>query len=260
MNSGNDTGKYANRKLWSSSDSSEGFREPNAPSNPVDLRAEYKDQDLPIIIRMRNIYLAPEGSREVYEYSETELEDILSVVTFEILKPERILNSSQVACHVERSHLCSHQLLLCHRKRGYKRTTLFLSTGEGRLQVLEVKQILGWQQLRVATTDFRCTVRRTFLYKSRETRFTRGGPDWFSEPQGLMFHAYNPPRLVDKTRKGHCKILTFLLVDPNIRVISSVIVPGQQSDRWVKEVTMDGLGVFPSELRLEIVKHIPAWN
>jgi hypothetical protein len=76
----------------------------------------------------------------------------------------------------------------------------------------------------------------------------------------LLFHKYHLIKLVDKTRSRHRKILTFLLVDPNIRVISSAIVPGQQFDWWVEEITMDGgcLDIFPYELRLEIVKHIPA--
>ncbi len=78
----------------------------------------------------------------------------------------------------------------------------------------------------------------------------------------LLFHTHFSLRLVDKTRDGHCKILTFLLVDPNIRVISSAIVPPQQFDWWAKEVTKNdgGLGMLPYELRLEIVKYVPAWH
>lgn len=78
----------------------------------------------------------------------------------------------------------------------------------------------------------------------------------------LLLHEYDLFRVADRTKPGHCKVLTFLLVDPNIRVISSAIVPGQRFDWWVKEVVMDGggLDVFPYELRLEIVRHIPGWN
>ncbi len=77
----------------------------------------------------------------------------------------------------------------------------------------------------------------------------------------LLFYAHNDFQLVDKTRNGHLKMLTLLLVDPNIRLISSALVPCQQYDWWVKEVTMDGgpLQALPYDVRMEIVGYIQKW-
>lgn len=47
-----------------------------------------------------------------------------------------------------------------------------------------------------------------------------------------------PFQLADKTRKGHLKILTLFLVDPNVRIISTANVPCQQMEWW-KETAPD---------------------
>jgi hypothetical protein len=46
----------------------------------------------------------------------------------------------------------------------------------------------------------------------------------------ILQHQVQPFELVDKTKKGHRKILALFLVDPGIRVISTANVPPQQRD------------------------------
>ncbi|KAJ2872882.1 hypothetical protein GGH93_003661 [Coemansia aciculifera] len=43
-------------------------------------------------------------------------------------------------------------------------------------------------------------------------------------------------RLADKTKSGHCKMLTFYFVDPSTRIPSTEIVPPQQQDWWIDDV------------------------
>ncbi|KAJ2343039.1 hypothetical protein GGH92_005101, partial [Coemansia sp. RSA 2673] len=44
--------------------------------------------------------------------------------------------------------------------------------------------------------------------------------------------------LADKTKSGHCKMLTFYFVDPSTRIPSTEIVPPQQQDWWVDDVVL----------------------
>ncbi|KAI1140179.1 hypothetical protein F5Y05DRAFT_308671 [Hypoxylon sp. FL0543] len=49
-------------------------------------------------------------------------------------------------------------------------------------------------------------------------------------------HQVQPFRLEDPLRPGHRKILAMFLVDPNIRVLSTGVVPPQRKDWWAREV------------------------
>ncbi|KAL1640291.1 hypothetical protein SLS58_007107 [Diplodia intermedia] len=56
--------------------------------------------------------------------------------------------------------------------------------------------------------------------------------------------------LDDEDKPGHCKMLTLLLVDPYIRILSTANVPPQQRNWWDWEVQEDGsrLGKLPADL------------
>ncbi|KAJ2049662.1 hypothetical protein GGH13_008882 [Coemansia sp. S155-1] len=61
--------------------------------------------------------------------------------------------------------------------------------------------------------------------------------------QCVMFpniHQFKVPELelADKTKSGHCKMLTFYFVDPSTRIPSTEIVPPQQQDWWVDDVLL----------------------
>ncbi|KAI2775650.1 hypothetical protein F4815DRAFT_504153 [Daldinia loculata] len=49
-------------------------------------------------------------------------------------------------------------------------------------------------------------------------------------------HQVQPFRLEDPTKPGHRKILAMFLVDPNLRVLSTGVVPPQRRDWWAPEV------------------------
>ncbi|KAJ2030620.1 hypothetical protein GGI03_002866 [Coemansia sp. RSA 2337] len=53
-------------------------------------------------------------------------------------------------------------------------------------------------------------------------------------------HQFKVPELelADKTKSGHCKMLTFYFVDPSTRIPSTEIVPPQQQDWWVDDVVL----------------------
>ncbi|KAH8087207.1 hypothetical protein BXZ70DRAFT_1044891 [Cristinia sonorae] len=91
-------------------------------------------------------------------------------------------------------------------------------------------------------------------------------------PPGLALafpniHQYSisPFRLIDPKKPGHCKILTFLLVDPNHRILSTSDVAPQQMS-WMRGFVHDSssthgvggtrLGMLPAELRDRIVHNV----
>lgn len=49
-------------------------------------------------------------------------------------------------------------------------------------------------------------------------------------------HQVQPFRLEDPTKPGHRKILAMFLVDPNLRILSTGVVPPQRRDWWAPEV------------------------
>ncbi|SPO07425.1 uncharacterized protein DNG_10119 [Cephalotrichum gorgonifer] len=65
-----------------------------------------------------------------------------------------------------------------------------------------------------------------------------------------VHHRVQPFSLQDKTKPGHCKILSMFLFDPSKRVPSTSTVPPQQRDWWAEEVRKHQslLRVLPQEL------------
>lgn len=52
----------------------------------------------------------------------------------------------------------------------------------------------------------------------------------------IVQHQVQPFSLADKTKPGHRKILAMFLVDPDIQVLSTSVVPPQRRDWWADEV------------------------
>ncbi|KAJ2644200.1 hypothetical protein GGF44_000756 [Coemansia sp. RSA 1694] len=52
----------------------------------------------------------------------------------------------------------------------------------------------------------------------------------------ILQHKMPELKLADRTKPGHCKVLTFYFVDPSTRIPSTEIVPPQQKDWWAEDV------------------------
>ncbi|KAF8518114.1 hypothetical protein BU17DRAFT_66554 [Hysterangium stoloniferum] len=75
----------------------------------------------------------------------------------------------------------------------------------------------------------------------------------------ILQHQVQPFKLEDPTKPGHRKILALFLVDPNIRVISTANVPCQQRDWWAETLSEGkgcGLNPLPVELRTQIINGV----
>ena len=70
-------------------------------------------------------------------------------------------------------------------------------------------------------------------------------------------HRVLPFQLLDKSKVGHRKILALFLVDPHLRVISSANVPCQQREWWAQEIAERGLfRAFPGEIQEEVILNV----
>ncbi|KAJ2430598.1 hypothetical protein IWW41_003211 [Coemansia sp. RSA 2522] len=70
-------------------------------------------------------------------------------------------------------------------------------------------------------------------------------------------HQMSGFKLVDPTKPGHCKILTFFFIDPTTRIPSTEIVPPQQREWWSGTVMEQGaLGRLPALLKDQIGNHV----
>ncbi|KAJ4304928.1 hypothetical protein N0V90_000456 [Kalmusia sp. IMI 367209] len=66
----------------------------------------------------------------------------------------------------------------------------------------------------------------------------------------VLQHRVSPFSLADPTRPGHRKILALFLVDPYTRIPSTANVPPQQKEWWKEMVhSLDRVGDLPAELR-----------
>lgn len=69
-------------------------------------------------------------------------------------------------------------------------------------------------------------------------------------------HRVKPFTLIDPTKPGHRKIVALFLVDPDIEVINTAIVPPQQQEWWAERANGElGPLNLPQELQDEIMKH-----
>ncbi|RGP77846.1 hypothetical protein FLONG3_4022 [Fusarium longipes] len=69
-------------------------------------------------------------------------------------------------------------------------------------------------------------------------------------------HHVSPFELVDKSRPGHCKILTLFLVDPLIPIISTSNVPPQQRHWFEESLLQDQVGKLPPELLHMVIENL----
>ncbi|KAI0147716.1 hypothetical protein GGR57DRAFT_475677 [Xylariaceae sp. FL1272] len=81
----------------------------------------------------------------------------------------------------------------------------------------------------------------------------------------VLAHQVLPFKLADPSGPGHRKILAMFLVDPNIRVLSTSVVPPQRKDWWAREVRkIRPLSTIPIEIFDLIIEHVEgqpmSWN
>ncbi|KAF1975186.1 hypothetical protein BU23DRAFT_579235 [Bimuria novae-zelandiae CBS 107.79] len=200
-------------------------RKTKAQGVPVDLRKDFADQGLQIIVKLANIHLTPE--KPDYEGGSWHIEG------------------------QENEHICASALYYYDSENI---TDSYLSFREGTsTNYLDTKPYeqddhTHFERL-YGITSWGPAVQELGSVFTREGRLLT-----FSN---VLQHRVSPFSLADKTRPGHRKILALFLVDPCTRIPSTANVPPQQKEWWADMVQeLDRIAKLPVELREWVINSV----
>ena len=186
----------------------------------VDLRRDYGQSGLQVIVKLANIHLTPEKPR--YEGGSWHIEGQLN---------ERICASAIYYHSAE--NITDSYLSFQH----------FLSE---EVDVVYEQNPEEWLEI-----IFGCKQNGPTLQKIGHVLTKQGRLLTF--PNTLQ-HLVEPFQLADPSRPGHRKILALFLVDPNIQILSTARIPCQQREWWAESVRLrtqgpkNYLGKLPNEI------------
>ncbi|KZF21064.1 hypothetical protein L228DRAFT_248827 [Xylona heveae TC161] len=192
--------------------------------NMVDLRKQYAENGLQVIVKLANIELTPE-------------------------KPEYTGGS----WHVEgqkNEHICATALYYYDSENiTESRLSFRHCTYEDMIDVHYPQEEHGF-----LTDIFGCEQHGSTVQYLGDVICKEGRLLTF--PNTLQ-HRVGSFRLADPTKPGHRKILALFLVDPNIRVISTANIPPQRQDWWRDELARRGaLSQLPPEIQSEVLDQV----
>jgi hypothetical protein len=187
----------------------------------IDLRKEFAEEGIQVIVKLANIELHPEGKTE-YEGGTWHVEGQLN---------EHICASA--IYYYDQSNVTESRI-------AFREPTSYedlMELAYGQDDYGGVEEIYGVRQNgpRVQTLG---------------SVLTRAGR-LIAFPNVLQ-HQVQPFRLADSTKPGYRKILALFLVDPYIRILSTANVPPQQRDWWAEGVRKQEKGTRLEELPLEL--------
>ncbi|KAI4729247.1 hypothetical protein E4T49_03038 [Aureobasidium sp. EXF-10728] len=189
---------------------------------PLDLRKEYADSGLQVIVKLANTYLTPDDP--VWEGGSWHVEGLLNehIVATAIYYYS---NDNITPSHLKFRHNCNEEV---HLDLEYEQS--------------------DWDHLEKITG-----------FKNDDDELIQNlGSVLCKEGRLLAFpnvlqHNVGSFELQDKTRPGERKILALFLVDPHVRILSTSKVPPQRKDWWANELReqrehIDRLNTLPNEL------------
>ena len=230
---GGDLDEYALNEIWEKQNRVLIRPEPEdyqayktrAGKNQIDLRSQFHDQGIQVIVKLANIHLTP--SKPSYEGGTWHVEGQLN---------EHICATSLYyydSSNITDSYLAFRQRITSDEieEKAY-----------GQDDYAGVEELYGIQQ------DGPC-VQNLGRVLTREGRL-------LTFPNVLQ-HRVSPFQLADTTKPGHRKILALFLVDPHIRVLSTANVPPQQKEWWDEEVRFEEvLNKLPQELVMGVMSDL----
>jgi len=235
---GEDMDEYERQEKWEKSSRVLVMPEPGlfkpfvySERDKVDLKTQFAEQGLQIIVKLANIELSPE--KPDYEggswHVEGQMNEHICASALYYYDSDNITDS-----------------FLGFRHRIDNQTLEGKSYGQG--DYGGVEQIYGVEQNGPAIQE----LGRVLTKEGRLLAF----PNVFQ-------HRVSSFRLADLAKPGHRKILALFLVDPNIRVLSTANVPPQQKSWLSKDVLerteslVEKTSRLPNELVNKILPDIP---
>ncbi|KAF9469550.1 hypothetical protein BDZ94DRAFT_1180725 [Collybia nuda] len=202
------------------------FKPPGEPEHPVDLRKDYGERGLQIIVKLANIHLTPE--KPAYNGGTWHVEGQMN---------EHICATALYyydSSNISTSHLAFRQQ----------------SDASDAEEVPYPQSQHDWLQVVFGCENEEPAVQDVGVINTKEGRLLT----W----PNILQHKVQPFHLADHTKPGHRKILALFLVDPNIRIISTANVPCQRKDWWIEVLQKKGgaLPNLPAELQDHVFKDV----
>ncbi|KAK1223148.1 hypothetical protein PQX77_013984 [Marasmius sp. AFHP31] len=198
----------------------------------VDLKREWKEQGLQIIVKLANIELRPEEGKTSYEGGTWHVEGQLN---------EHICASALY--YYDQSNITESRLAFRQLTDGQELVEKRYPQGD--YEGLE--ELYGVRQFGPALQNLGSVVTK----EGRLLVFPN-----------VLQHRVQPFELADPSKPGYRKILALFLVDPYIRTLSTAHVPPQQKDWWAEVLRRNQstrLGKLPMELMDHVVEMTEEW-
>ncbi|KAJ5787524.1 hypothetical protein N7457_002514 [Penicillium paradoxum] len=201
------------------------FEYPHVPWKNINLRDQYRENGLQVIVKMANIELTPEAP----EYKggswhiEGQLNERICATALYYYDSENITESVLRFRH-RADHEAANEISYEQQRHEFIH------------QVFGFPQFEWIDQLETITQDLGGVV-------CKEDRL-------LTFPN-IVQHCVAPFSLADRSKPGHRKILALFLVDPHMRIISSAHVPPQQKDWGIEREQLIG-GLLSRNLPVEL--------
>lgn len=209
----------------------------------VDLRRDFGQQGLQVIVKLANIELTPEKTK--YDGGTWHVEGQLVrffVIVFFPLRPHRLPTQNE--------HICATALYYYDNVNTTPSRLAFRQASDNEPDIDYHQHQHDWLPLVFGCEQDGSSVQNIGAVETREGRC-------ITFPN-ILQHQVQPFELEDANKPGHRKILAVFLVDPHVRVISTAHVPCQQREWWAEELASGGtgLGRLPAELRACVVNAV----
>ncbi|KAJ8073725.1 hypothetical protein AAF712_003212 [Marasmius tenuissimus] len=198
----------------------------------VDLRKDWKEKGLQVIVKLANIELRPEDGKTYYDGGTWHIEGQLN------------------------EHICASAIYY------YDQSNIT----ESRLAFRQLTKGQDIEEMEYDQDDYG-GLEELFGIEQSGPYLLNLGSVSTKEGRLLVFpnvlqHQVQPFQLADPSKPGYRKILALFLVDPNIRTLSTANIPPQQRDWWAEVVGQDKstrLGKLPAELMDHVVEMTDEW-
>jgi hypothetical protein len=196
----------------------------------IDLRKEFAEEGIQVIVKLANIELRPEEGKTEYEGGTWHVEGQLN---------EHICASA--IYYYDQSNVTESRLAF-RELTGYED---LMDKAYGQDDYGGVEEVYGVEQYGPCVQNLGSVLTRA----GRLIAFPN-----------VLQHQVQPFRLADSSKPGYRKILALFLVDPYIRILSTANVPPQQRDWWAEGVRKQEKGTrleeLPPELKNAVIDEI----
>lgn len=244
---------YSQRIYWWEQDNGQivkpepgNFMTPLEDTEYLDLKTQFAERGIQIIVKLANIHLTPE--KPEYGGGTWHIEGQM------VRTPYFILHWKSSHLFLKNEHICATALYYYDNSNITESVLSFRQqcavSDRGDIEDVTYPQ----EHHRWLSEIYGCKQNGPAIQYIGDVVTKEGRLLAFPN---IFQHRVGPFRLADKTKAGHRKILALFLVDPHIKIISSANVPCQQKEWWAHELRAKGVfSMLPNELVKEVMDNV----